>query len=143
MVIGYGERGHRHRAAAAAAITATLAMTIGLTAPAAAAPAPQKHVTMGVFFKSLPMIVAQKNGFFSKNGLDVTYAQVSSSRQQFKSLADGTYDIVQTAVDNVAAYHLNKNNPLGRRKRSAVSVWLVTVVRVEVGRDYRDWRGGG
>jgi putative nucleotidyltransferase with HDIG domain len=29
------------------------------------------------------------------------------------------------------------------RKRSAVSVWLVTVVRVEVGRDYRDWRGGG
>jgi hypothetical protein len=49
---------------------------------------------------------------------------------------DAVHEVVATT------HPVSTASPL-EGKRSAVSVWLVTVVRVEVGRDYRDWRGGG
>ncbi|HEU5014349.1 MAG TPA: ABC transporter substrate-binding protein [Roseiflexaceae bacterium] len=70
-------------------------------------------INMGIFGKSLPLIVADAKGFYAKHNLKVNYLQVASSTQQFQALRDGQYDVIQTSPDNVANYQLNANNPLG------------------------------
>jgi ABC-type nitrate/sulfonate/bicarbonate transport system substrate-binding protein len=70
---------------------------------------------VGVFARSLPMLAAEAKGFFARENLTVSFLQVQSSTQQFTSLRDGQYDIVQTAADNVANYRLNDSNPIGAR----------------------------
>ena len=70
---------------------------------------------VGVFARSLPMLVAQAKGFFARENLSVSFLQVQSSTQQFQFLRDGQYDIVQTAADNVVNYRINDSNPVGAR----------------------------
>jgi ABC-type nitrate/sulfonate/bicarbonate transport system substrate-binding protein len=73
----------------------------------------ETQITMGVFYQSLPMMVAAQKGFNAQHGLAVDYQKVSSSIQQAEYLRDGQYDTVQTSPDNVANYRLNENNPVG------------------------------
>ena len=72
-------------------------------------------ITMGVFYRSLPMVVAVEKGLYAREGLVVDHQQVTSSVQQFDHLRKGRYDCVQTSPDNVANYRLNVGNALGER----------------------------
>ena len=72
-------------------------------------------ITMGVFYRSLPLVVADEKGFYAEYGLRVDHQQVTSSVQQFDDLRAGRYDCVQTSPDNVANYRFNAGNPLGER----------------------------
>ncbi len=69
-------------------------------------------INMGIFGKSLPLIVADAKGFYAKHNLTVKYMQVQSSTQQFDYLGRDLYDVIQTSPDNVANYRLNTHNPL-------------------------------
>lgn len=69
----------------------------------------------GYFYLTLPLIAAERRGFYRNHGLDVAYDRVRSSTQQFEYLRDGRYDVVQTSPDNVANYRYNSQNPLGER----------------------------
>ena len=75
----------------------------------------QASITMGVFYRSLPMVVAEEKGLYAREGLVVDHQQVTSSVQQFDDLRAGRYDCVQTSPDNVANYRLNAGNALGER----------------------------
>jgi ABC-type nitrate/sulfonate/bicarbonate transport system substrate-binding protein len=90
-----------------------MALLVGLSPPGSAA-APRK-LTLGVFAPTLPLIAADRLGFFAEEGLTVTFAQVTSSTQQFQSLRSGEYDLALTSPDNVANYRLNTSNALGER----------------------------
>ncbi len=74
-----------------------------------------RALKLGVFASSLPLAVGRRLGFFADQGLEVCVERVRSSRQQMSALADGSYDVVQTSPDNLAAYRVNGTNPLGRR----------------------------
>lgn len=72
-----------------------------------------EHVTVGCFYRSLPMMAAQEHGFFARYDVEVDFQQVTSSIQQFEYLRDGRYDVVQTSPDNTANYRFNRHNPIG------------------------------
>lgn len=72
-------------------------------------------IRLGGFYRSLPMTVAEEQGFYQRHDLDVEFDQVTSSTQQFEYLSDGRYDVVQTSPDNTANYRLNDDNPIGVR----------------------------
>lgn len=69
-------------------------------------------VQYGSFFKDAAFAVAEKEGLFTKEGLCVQYDQVSSSTQQFNDFLAGNYDIIATALDNVANRIVNSNLPI-------------------------------
>lgn len=88
---------------------------------------------VGVFGLSAALLVAQRRRLFAQHKLDVTFTRVASSAEQFSDFAAGRYQIVQTAFDNVASYHLNDRNPLGARfaVQAAFALdngWNLTVV---------------
>lgn len=95
-------------------------------------------IRMGVFYQSLPMMVAQELGYYEREGLEVEYQKVSSSIQQFEYLGDDRYDLIQTSPDNVANYRLNEGNPVGGRIASVgfmgmdYGMNLTLVVRPEI-----------
>lgn len=71
-------------------------------------------VRVGMFSLPAPMLVAQDRGIFRDHGLEVENRRVASSDEQFRDFAAGRYDLLLTAFDNVANYHLNADNPVGR-----------------------------
>src|SRR5919106_2413639 len=95
-------------------------------------------IRMGIFYQSLPMMAAQELGAYEREDLQVEYQKVSSSIQQFESLRDDRYDVVQTSPDNVANYRLNEGNPVGGRIASVgflgmdYGMNLTLVVRPEI-----------
>ncbi|HYY97516.1 MAG TPA: ABC transporter substrate-binding protein [Pyrinomonadaceae bacterium] len=97
-------------------LTAALLLLSASSRPAfaQATPAPAT-LRVGVFARTLPMLAAQLKGFLAEENLTVSYLQVQSSTQQFTSLRDGQYDIINTAIDNVVNYRLNDSNPIGAR----------------------------
>lgn len=90
-----------------------LIASLGLPRAASTSPPPRASINLGVFSNSLPVLVAQEEGFFDAQQLDVTFRRVTSSTQQFRSLRSGEYDIISTAGDNVLNYRLNSSNALG------------------------------
>ena len=74
-----------------------------------------RKIKLGAFYRSLPMMAADQEGFYEQHDLDVEVGQVTSSTQQFEYLGDGRYDVVQTSPDNTANYRLNSGNPIGKR----------------------------
>ena len=71
------------------------------------------RLTLGLFSTSLVARAARDGGHFAARGLEVAEVPVTSSRDQFRSLLDGAYDLVLTSPDNVLAYRLDEGNPLG------------------------------
>lgn len=53
--------------------------------------------------------VANQLGFFTANGLNVTFNQVASSVDAFNSILSGQYDILTATVDNALNYRFNQN----------------------------------
>ena len=74
-----------------------------------------RTIKLGGFYRSLPMLAAERNGIFAAHDVDVDFGQVKSSIQQSEFLADGRYDVVQTSPDNTANYRLNDHNPIDQR----------------------------
>jgi hypothetical protein len=69
-------------------------------------------LTLGTYTPSFLVELARREGRFAEAGLNVFEAQVTSSPQQFRSLAAGEYDAVFTNPDNVVAYQFVATNPL-------------------------------
>ncbi|MHB8325032.1 MAG: ABC transporter substrate-binding protein [Candidatus Dormibacteria bacterium] len=63
----------------------------------------------------MPLLAAEENRLFALQNIEVEYAAVASSTEQFASLASGSYQLVHTAPDNVLNYRLNRGNALGAR----------------------------
>ena len=61
------------------------------------------HVNTFPTARSLPFYVAVDRGFFARHGLKVDLQFTKSSSAQRKALADGSVDIVHSAVDNAVA----------------------------------------
>lgn len=76
----------------------------------AAAQAP--CVQYGAFSRNVSYIVAQREGFFTREGLTVCYNQVRSSDQQYEDLFAGRYDIISASSDTVVTRYVNLNLPL-------------------------------
>ena len=53
---------------------------------------------------NLPIYVAQKKGWFEKNGVSINMTTTPSSAFQAENLASGKFQIAGTAFDNVVAY---------------------------------------
>jgi ABC-type nitrate/sulfonate/bicarbonate transport system substrate-binding protein len=84
----------------------TMAVLIGFCtlAPGARAAEPTLlRVNTFPTSRSLPFYVGIERGFFAKHGLKVELQFTESSERQRKALADGTVDIVHSAVDNAVA----------------------------------------
>lgn len=71
------------------------------------------RVQVGFFSRSVVMRLARDRGFFDDAGLDVHEEPVPSSPAQFRTLLAGGFDLVLTSPDNIAAYRLSDENPLG------------------------------
>lgn len=71
------------------------------------------QIRVGTFTRSLLIDLARSTGRLAAAGLDVEETSVVSSPAQFRSLADGEYDLVLTSPDNVIAYRFLSANPLG------------------------------
>jgi len=65
-------------------------------------------ITVGIFGPSLVDTFATNKGYFTAQNLAPTFAFVSGSVQQFNSLDAGTYDLIETAGDNVVYRRLNQ-----------------------------------
>jgi ABC-type nitrate/sulfonate/bicarbonate transport system substrate-binding protein len=61
------------------------------------------HVNTFRSSRSLPFYVGVDRGFFTKRGLDVQLEFTESSDRQRSGLADGSIDIVDSAIDNAVA----------------------------------------
>jgi ABC-type nitrate/sulfonate/bicarbonate transport system substrate-binding protein len=61
------------------------------------------HVNTFRSSRSLPFYVGVDRGFFAKRGLDVQLEFTESSDRQRAGLADGSIDIVDSAIDNAVA----------------------------------------
>jgi ABC-type nitrate/sulfonate/bicarbonate transport system substrate-binding protein len=69
-------------------------------------------LTVGTFTPSFLIALARSDGRFAEAGLNVIEEAVTSSPQQFRSLAQGEYDVVFTNPDNIIAYQFLLDNPL-------------------------------
>jgi ABC-type nitrate/sulfonate/bicarbonate transport system substrate-binding protein len=83
-----------------AAATACLCM---FAAPAHAAEPIVLHVNTFPTARSLPFYVGVERGFFARRGLKVELQFTESSERQREGLANGSVDIVHSAVDNAVA----------------------------------------
>jgi ABC-type nitrate/sulfonate/bicarbonate transport system substrate-binding protein len=54
--------------------------------------------------QNLPMVAAQRQGYFSRAGLDVALSFTNSSAEQLGMLARGEVDLIHTAPDNVVNF---------------------------------------
>lgn len=52
----------------------------------------------------LPLVVAQRQGFFAARDLDVTLTATPGAVYQFEQLSAGHFELAMTALDNVIAY---------------------------------------
>lgn len=79
-----------------------------------ALPAAAQNLTRVKLIRFTPdavMAVAQARGLFAAEGLDLQVTETGSSTQQMRGLADGTYDIALTALDNVLAWSGKEGGP--------------------------------
>ena len=70
-------------------------------------------MAVGAFSPSVLLRVARRMGHLAEHDLSVEEIPVLSSPAQFRSLLDGELDAVLTSPDNVVAYRLAPDNPLG------------------------------
>jgi len=88
------------------ALPGAFALLLGFWALTTTAPAAEPislHVNTFRSARSLPFYVAAEQGIFAKRGLNVALEFTESSERQRAGLADGSTDIVHSAVDNAVA----------------------------------------
>ncbi|HTL76298.1 MAG TPA: ABC transporter substrate-binding protein [Casimicrobiaceae bacterium] len=89
------------------ALVAAVAFGIVALVANAQAPSPPRTVVHVLAFDggwNLPIWVAQRNGLFEAQGLDVQLAYTPSSGFLVKSVLEGKADLAFAAIDNVIAY---------------------------------------
>ncbi len=86
-----------------AAVTVLSLALWGWATPAFAAEPTLLHVNTFPTARSLPFYVALERGFFARYGLNIDLQFTKSSASQRAALADGSVDIVHSAVDNAVA----------------------------------------
>jgi ABC-type nitrate/sulfonate/bicarbonate transport system substrate-binding protein len=64
--------------------------------------------------RSLPMLAAIAQGYFSEENLNVDYTQFLSSRPTFIQVDAREIEIIISSMDNAINYQLNPSNPAGR-----------------------------
>jgi ABC-type nitrate/sulfonate/bicarbonate transport system substrate-binding protein len=70
-------------------------------------------LSVGSFSPSVLLDLARRTGRLAEQGLAATEVPVTSSPDQFRSLARGELDVALTSPDNVIAYRFSPGNPLG------------------------------
>ena len=72
---------------------------------------PLQLIKYGAFIKTAVYSIAQEYGLFTAYGVNVTYLQVPNSTYSNDQLASGGYDVLLTAIDNVAnnRWNLGRN----------------------------------
>lgn len=79
-----------------------------------ALPGSTETLTMGAFAPSPGLVAGMRQGFFARHGVDLVMEHVPSSDEQFRGFAEGRWDVLQTALDNVVNYRFNGSTKLGR-----------------------------
>ena len=97
------------RALGAILPTVLFGLAMAFAAPAQA----QKQITINSFKSSSlwPIWVAQKQGFFEKQGLLTKNMYTANSVSQMVGLIKGDFEMVTTALDNVIAYAEGEGSP--------------------------------
>jgi len=80
-----------------------LALVLFITTTPAQSPAKLELIVFAGGF-NWPIWVAQENGFFPENGVQVNITSTPGSVYQLVNLIDGRFDIAITAIDNLIAY---------------------------------------
>lgn len=89
-----------------AAAFAAGAVLAGCASTSDAPPNPPADVRVIVFPGgwNLPIWVAQEQGMFARNGVNVAVTNTPNSQFQLTGLIEGKFDIAMTAIDNIVAY---------------------------------------
>lgn len=96
----------------AAAASAALSACSGLPAlPSAGAPARNLRVIVFPGGGNWPLWVAQSQGLFARNSLNVEIVPTPNSTFQLSGLSKGDFEIAMTAVDNIVAYREGQGAP--------------------------------
>ena len=90
----------------------TTGLTLAITSTSAATVDSLTPITYGAFGASATYSIANQLGFFTANGLNVTYRQIPNSTAGFASLLSGEYDIISAAIDNAVNFRFNLQKPL-------------------------------
>lgn len=87
-----------------------ICLSFGFAVPAHAQP---REITLNSFKGSnvWPIWVAQKQGFFAKEGLAIKNVYTANSVAQMTGLIKGEFDLVTTAFDNIIAYAEGEGAP--------------------------------
>lgn len=81
-------------------------------------------VRLGEFTPSIVVAVAEAIGALDAIGVSIASTAVASSPAQFRALTAGELDVVLTSPDNVIAYRLVDDNPIG----SKLSVQIIGAI---------------
>lgn len=65
-----------------------------------------------LFSKPSPLIVGEAKGFFAEEGIRLDLTMTRNSVEQIRGILAGTWDLAQTATDNVVAYVEKENADL-------------------------------
>jgi ABC-type nitrate/sulfonate/bicarbonate transport system substrate-binding protein len=112
------------------------ALSVAFVTPAHA----QKEITLNSFKSSTlwPVWVAQKQGFFAKQGLTIKNVYTPNSVDQMVGLIEGKFDMVTTALDNIIAYDEGEGSPKAPKNAELIAVMggtngaLSLVARAEI-----------
>ena len=66
----------------------------------------------GAFTQTATYSIANQLGFFTANGLNVTFLQIPNSPAGYASLLSGQYDILTGTIDNTVNFRFNQQKPL-------------------------------
>lgn len=90
----------------------TTGLTLAITSTSASPVNPLTPFTYGAFTQTATYSIANQLGFFTANGLNVTYRQIPNSPAGFASLLSGEYDIITATIDNAVNFRFNSQKAL-------------------------------
>lgn len=83
--------------------------------PVRCAKAPNPALTplnYGAFTQTATYSIANQLGFFTANGLNVTFLQIPNSPAGYAALLNGQYDILTGTIDNTVNFRFNQQKAL-------------------------------
>jgi ABC-type nitrate/sulfonate/bicarbonate transport system substrate-binding protein len=124
-----------------------VSLLLGAGGPAAAQSGDAIRVIDFPSATSLPLYIAQDQGFFEKQGVKVNLVHTAGSEEQMGDLIEGKYDVAATALDNVIAYQAGQSGEKAPARTpdliafmGSVTVDLPVVVAPEI-KTFEDLRG--
>jgi ABC-type nitrate/sulfonate/bicarbonate transport system substrate-binding protein len=108
--------------------------------PGGAQPKELRRVRLNVFVADAGVVVARARGLFAAEALEVPITVTRSSTEQMRGISAGTYDVAQTAFDNVLAWSAREGAEIVAVAQPADTAILPVFVRPEI-RNWNDLRG--